>query len=79
MSLAYETMSNEWPEGLAYEVVNKSKETYQPKDSVTKVELYERLLSVKMKAKEDQRTLFKQVASYKIGITMGIVKSLRNS
>ena len=63
VSLAYETMSNDWPGGLAYEVVNKLKEAYQPKDSVTEVELYERLLSVKMKAKDDPRTLFEQVAS----------------
>ena len=28
VSLAYETMSNEWPGGLAYEVVNKLKEAY---------------------------------------------------
>ena len=39
------------------------KEAYQPKDSVTEVELYERLLSVEMKAKDDPRTLFEQVAS----------------
>jgi len=44
-------------------VVNKLKEAYQPKDSVAEVELYERLLSVKMKAKEDARTLFEQAAS----------------
>jgi len=63
VSLAYETMSNEWPGGLAYEVVNKLVEAYQPKDSVTEVKLYERLLSVKMKTKEDPRILFEQVAS----------------
>ncbi len=63
VSLAYETTSNEWPAGLAHEVVNKLKEAYQPKDSVTEVELDERLLSAKMKAKEDLRTLFEQVAS----------------
>eukprot|EP00815_Leptocylindrus_aporus_P003585 CAMPEP_0116055810 /NCGR_PEP_ID=MMETSP0322-20121206/3629_1 /TAXON_ID=163516 /ORGANISM="Leptocylindrus danicus var. apora, Strain B651" /LENGTH=78 /DNA_ID=CAMNT_0003539485 /DNA_START=596 /DNA_END=832 /DNA_ORIENTATION=+ len=62
VSLAYETMSNDWPAGLAHEVVNKLKEAYQPKDSVTEVELDERLLSAKMKAKEDLRTLFEQVA-----------------
>ena len=44
-------------------MVNKLKEAYQPKDSVAEVELYERLLSVKMKAKEDARTLFEQAAS----------------
>jgi len=33
VSLAYETMSNEWPGGQAYEVINKLKEAYQPKDT----------------------------------------------
>jgi len=43
--------------------VNKLKEAYQPKDSVTEVELCERLFPVKMKAKDDPRTLFEQVTS----------------
>ena len=38
-------------------------EIYQPKDTVTEVELYERLLEVKMKPKEDQKTIFEQFAS----------------
>ena len=49
ISLAYETMTDAWPGGLAYKVVESLKEIYQPKDSVTEVELYERLMNVKMK------------------------------
>ena len=63
VSLAYETMNDDWPGGLACEVVEKLKEAYQPKDGVTEVELYERLMSVKIEAREDPRTLFEQVAS----------------
>lgn len=63
ISLAYETMDDEWPGGKAYLVVEKLMEIYKPKDNVTKVKVYERLLEVKMKAKEDPKTLFEQVAS----------------
>ena len=63
ISLAYETMDDDWPGGVAYKVVENLLEIYQPKDNVTEVEVYERLLSVKMKPKEDPKTLFEQVAS----------------
>ena len=63
LSLAYETMSDEWPGGLAFEVMEKLKEVYQPKDSVTEIELHDLLMDVKMKKKEDPKTLFEQIAS----------------
>ena len=64
ISIAYETMTDIWPGGLAYQVVEKLLEIYRPSDNVTEVEVYERLLSVKMKnKKEDPKTLFEQVAS----------------
>jgi len=63
ISLAYETMTDEWPGGLAYKVIEKLQEIYQPKDSVTEVELYARLLNVKMKPKENPKILFEQVAA----------------
>ena len=56
-------MTDAWPGGLAYKVVESLKEIYQPKDSVTEVELYERLMNVKMKNKGDPKVLFEQVAS----------------
>lgn len=63
VSLAYETMTDDWPGGLAYQVVEKLMEIYQPKDNVTEVEVQRRLLEVKMKKKEDPKTLFEQVAT----------------
>ena len=63
ISLAYETMDDDWPGGLAYKVVEALKDIYQPKDTVTEVELYERLMEVKMKSKEDPKIIFEQVAS----------------
>ena len=49
-----------------YEVVKKLFEIYKPIDDITEVEVYERLLQVKMRNKEDPRTLFEQLASIKI-------------
>jgi hypothetical protein len=63
ISLAYEAMEDpDWPGGLAFEVVTKLLQVYQPKDKVTTVELYEKLLKVTMKKKEDPKALFEQVA-----------------
>ena len=63
VSLAYETMDDNWPGGLAYKVVEKLKEVYQPKDNITEVDLYEKLMAVKMKKKEDPKKLFEKIAS----------------
>ena len=63
ISIAYKTMTDIWPGGLAYQVVEKLLEIYRPSDNVTEVNAYERLLSVKMKnKKDDPKTLFEQVA-----------------
>ena len=63
ISLAYETMDDDWPGGLAYKVVEKMMEIYKPQDTVTEVEVYEKLMRVKMKKKEDPKTLFEQVSA----------------
>ena len=48
LSLTYEAMDDDWPGGLAYKVVEQLKEIYQPKDSITEVELYDKLMKVRM-------------------------------
>ena len=40
VSMAYETMTDEWPGGKAHVLVTKLMEVHQPKDSVTEIELY---------------------------------------
>jgi len=40
LSLAFETMDDDWAGGLAYLMVEKLMEIYQPKDTVTEIELY---------------------------------------
>ena len=62
VSLATETMSDAWPSGLAYQVMEKLMEVYQPKDMRTVVELYKKLGKVSMKPKVHPKTLFDQVA-----------------
>ena len=47
VSLAYETMTDDWPGGLAYKVVDNLFAVYKPANDVTEVEVYERLLQVK--------------------------------
>ena len=49
LSLAYEAMDDDWPGGQAHLVVTALKDVYQPSDSITKVELYEKLNKVEMK------------------------------
>ena len=55
-------MDSDWPGGLAYLTVEKLMAIYKPKDNVTKVEVYTKLLQVKMKKKKDPKVLFEQVA-----------------
>ena len=63
ISLAYETMTDEWPGGLAYKVVEKLMEIYKPEDNISEVEVYEKLMEVKMNKKDDPKVLFEQIAA----------------
>jgi hypothetical protein len=63
ISLAYETMTDDWPGGLAYEVVEQLMAVYKPDDNMVEIEVYAKLHKVKMKKKEDPKTLFEQVAA----------------
>ena len=65
LSLAYEAMDDDWPGGQAHLVVTALKEVYQPSDSITEVELYEKLNKVEMKKKDDLKSLFEQIAKIK--------------
>ena len=47
ISLAYEMMMDDRLGGNAYQVVEKLMGIYKPKDSITEVELYDRLLAVR--------------------------------
>ena len=62
LRLIYRVQSMEWPSGLAYKVVDALIEKYQPKDSLTKVELAEELGELKMGNKEHPSVLFERIS-----------------
>ena len=70
ISLAYETMEDGWTGGLAHKVVEKLLKIYKPSNTITEVELYYKLLEVKMKKKEDPRRCLSCLLPFKIGTTM---------
>ena len=63
VSLACETVDNDWPGGLSHSTVQKLMAICKPKDNVMEVEVHSKLLHVKMKKKEDPKVLFEHVAS----------------
>ena len=63
ISMAYDAMDTDWPGGLACKVVENLESVYRPKDTITEVEVYTKLLGVKMKKNEDPKTLFEQIAA----------------
>jgi Reverse transcriptase (RNA-dependent DNA polymerase)/Zinc knuckle len=54
-----------FPNGLAFMVMNALKKKYMPQDTITKVELRQELMRIKMSVKEDPATLFEQLAKVK--------------
>jgi hypothetical protein len=63
MGLVYKAMTTAWPNGLAHLVVRALFEKYQPQDTMTRVELRQRLNKISMKKDTDPATLFEQVAT----------------
>jgi hypothetical protein len=55
------TMSDDWPSGLAHEVMDALDTKYNPKDLQTDVELETKCAAVHMKTREDPDTLFEQI------------------
>ena len=62
LQLMCQAHSVEWPTGLAYKIVDALIEKYQPKDSLTKVELAEELGELKMGNKEHPSVLFERIS-----------------
>ena len=63
IGLVYKAMSVEWPGGLAHLVVAALMKKYRPQDTITRVELRQRLNRVSMKKGQDPATLFEQLSS----------------
>eukprot|EP00957_Ditylum_brightwellii_P105895 8076338-Ditylum_brightwellii.AAC.1 len=58
MALIKESKNNDWPKGLAYKVIEKLQAQHQPKDTISRLELRNKLNSVKMGTKDDPQELF---------------------
>ena len=61
--LVMNTMTTDWPSGLAHEVIRKLNDKYHPKDLQTDVDKDTKLQEVSMKAREDPDNLFEQLAA----------------
>jgi hypothetical protein len=55
--------TTDWPSGLAYKVIDELFNKYRPVDIISRVEMRTRLSQVHMKAGEDPRVLFNQLAT----------------
>ncbi len=65
MAFIYKSMSDEWPNGAAHEIVKELKNRYHPADTMTRVEMRKQLNKVSMKQKDDPNVLFDKLASIK--------------
>eukprot|EP00957_Ditylum_brightwellii_P123881 9443410-Ditylum_brightwellii.AAC.1 len=61
MALIKESKNNDWPKGQAYKVIEKLQAKHQPKDTILRVELRNKLNGVKMGTKDDPHELFDQL------------------
>ena len=56
-----QSKTTEWPHGLAYKIMKSLAVEFEPKDEVSKVELKRDLNRVRMKEKDDPKSLFSQL------------------
>jgi hypothetical protein len=63
MGLVFKAKTTEWPSGLAHLVVSGLNKKYNPQDTISRVELRQRLSAIRMKKNEDPTTLFEQISS----------------
>ena len=62
MGLVYKSMTVDWPEGIAYLVVESLMKKYKPQDTITR-ELRQKLNKVSMKKGQDPSVIFDQIGS----------------
>jgi hypothetical protein len=65
MGLVFKAKTADWPSGLAHLVVSGLNKIYNPQDTISRVELRQRLSAIRMKKNEDPTTLFEQISSIK--------------
>jgi hypothetical protein len=63
MGLVFKAKTAGWLSGLAHLVVSGLNKKYNPQDTISRVELRQRLSAIRTKKNEDPATLFKQISS----------------
>jgi hypothetical protein len=66
MGLVYKVKTNDWPGGLAHLLVTALFEKYQPQDTISRVELRQRLSGIKMEKNENPSVMFELISSIEI-------------
>lgn len=62
LRMIYKSQSTDWPNGKAHLVVEQLMRKYKPQDTITIVEMRQRLAKVSMRSNEDPSTLFEQLS-----------------
>jgi hypothetical protein len=63
LNMVEQSMTSDWPSGLACVVVDELFKKYRPVDVMSRVEMRSRLNHVSMKTDDDPRVMFDQLAS----------------
>jgi len=63
MGMVSKAMTQEWPDGLAYLVVQNLMKRFRPVDTISKVEMRQRLNQVTMKEGSNPSLLFEKLAT----------------
>jgi hypothetical protein len=63
MGMIFKAKTSDWPGGLAHLVMRALEQKYQPEDTITRVEMRQRLSNIKMKRNDDPATLFEQISA----------------
>ena len=62
----YEAQTSDYPDGLAYLVIDQLLAKYKPTDTISRVELCQKLNKIKMKNIDNLKKLFKQISAVQI-------------
>ena len=62
IGLIHEAQTLDYPDGLAFMVIEKLLDKYKPTDMMSRVELRMKLNKIKMKKNDDPKKLFEQIS-----------------
>jgi gag-polypeptide of LTR copia-type len=63
MQLIYKAMTTKWPEGKASDIIKQLLKKYKPQDTITQVELTQKLNKITMKRNANPATLFERLST----------------